>query len=152
MKNKRIFLKKCLLLACCCFVVLGCKDYDNNIGDVKLERCNTGTEFAKDCPLTEVLLFRDNDPENISNDPENVQMGQKYIYFDDTVAHLSTRDEKFIPQFFSIICNFPEEIKGWNIPSSGLPVLIQGRFYTHEEQSSSAVSFNYLELTYIKKL
>ena len=153
MKNKRIFLKKCLLLACCCFVVLGCKDNDNIIndsGDVKLKRCNTGTEFSTDYSEEIVLLFRPGSADNASRIRESLEIGQRYMFISDTSGHLSMNTP--LPRVSSLICNFPKELAEWDIPSSGLPVLVRGRIYDYDAHSSGDLIMSYIELTYIKKL
>ena len=153
MKNKRIFFKKCLLLACCCFVVLGCKDNDNIIndsGDVKLKRCNTGTEFFTDYSEKIVLLFRPGSADNASRISESLEIGQRYMFISDTGGYLSMNTP--LPRSSFSICNFPKELAEWDIPSSGLPVLVRGRIYHYDTPTSVAFKMYYLELTYIKKL
>ena len=146
MKHRKIYLKNWLLISCCCFILLGCKDDDSNSGDVRLERCNIGTEFRKDYPLTEILLFR-------NERSEDIEMGQVYIVFSDTGAHLSFKHERESTLFFgSTVCNFPGEIREWDIPTSGLPVLIEGRIYDYDRPVPGIVGWNYLELTFIKRI
>ena len=146
MKRRKIYFKNWLLISCCCFILLGCKDDDNNSGDVKLERCNIGTEFLENYPLTEVLLFR-------NERSEDIEMGQIYIVFNDVSANLrfKHKDESYV-FINSRVCNFPEEIREWDIPASGLPVLIEGRQYAYEGILPGISSIRYLELTFLKRI
>ena len=139
MKNKRIFLKKCLLLACCCFIVLGCKDDES---DFVLELCDTGTEFLGDTPKMNVLLFKQEAPEGIARD-------QKILTFSGSDATLSY-DSGILTIMY--ICNFPEELKKWDIPASGLPLSIKGRKYDYDGVVPADRAVYYLELTYVKRL
>ena len=141
MSRKKTHLESWLFICCCFFFFSACTDDGNR--DFELEQCNIETEYIEDIPKMNVLLFKNEAPEDIRS------TDKKYIILKDDGAYLL---------YYSgisttcCICNFPEKLKEWSIPASGLPLSIKGRKYDFDGASTANGAIYYLELTYIKKL